>query len=487
MSEKEKELLSGENKVTSRRQKEEEKRAKRKTRDRWIKVILCVCVVLCIVLTIFESNALYRGLKAIKVNDTEYSVAEYNWLYTNNFFEIYTNLYNSYGSYVYYILDSSKSLDEQQYSEDMTWADYLKEYTDESFKTMTALYDEAKVNGYELDETYQSQIESEWTSVEASAEQYGMDTTSFLVANYGKGVNEKVYKEMYERYLYAYSYAESVRAGFEISSEDIDAYYNENKNDFDQVTYNYYFVSGTASDDQTEEDAMAEAKEKAEAILAAEDMDEFLDKEYEAEFSTVRYSGYSNVSSTYADWLFDESRVSGDKEIFESTTGYYVIKFVEKNDLHYNMVSVRHLLVVPEDTSSDESWDAALEKAKEYDVIWKGLGENEENFAYVAQTYSEDSYSASDGGLYSNIYKGQMVEEFEDWSFDPLRKPGDTEIIKTSSGYHIMYFVETGEDYYTYVVENTIRNEKYSEYADAIVANYSVKNVFGKRFVGEHI
>ncbi len=487
MSEKEKGFLTGESKAETKRKEEEERRKKRKTRDLWIKIILCVCVVLCVVLTIFESNFLYRGLKAIKVNDTEYSVAEYNWMYTNNFYEIYNNLYSTYGSYVAYILDSSKDLDEQQYSEDMTWADYLRDYTDESFKTMTALYDEAKTNGYEMDELYYTTIDTEWASVEANAEKYGMDTTSFLVANYGKGVNEKVYKEMYERYLYAYTYANSVRSGFEVSSEDIDARYNEDKNEFDKVTYNYYFVSGTATDDQSEEEAMAEAKEKAEAIIAAEDMAEFLESEYEASLNNVRYSGYSSVSSTYSDWLFDEARVSGDKDVFESSTGYYVVEFVEKCDLHYNMVSVRHILVTPEDTSSDESWDEALEKAEEYDVIWKGLGGSEEDFASVAVSYSADTGSALNGGLYENIYKGAMVEEFENWSFDPLRKAGDTEIIKTSFGYHIMYFVERGEEYYTSVIDSTIRSERYSEYVDALVADYSVETSSGNRFAGKHL
>ena len=38
-----------------------------------------------------------------------------------------------------------------------------------------------------------------------------------------------------------------------------------------------------------------------------------------------------------------------------------------------------------------------------------------------------------------------MVEEFSDWSFDPERVAGDTGIVKTTYGYHIMYFVEQTE------------------------------------------
>ena len=487
MSEKEKELLAGENQPTSRRQAEEEKRAKRKKRDFWIKIVVGLCVVLCVVLTVFESNFFYRSIKAVDVEGTEYSVAEYNWLYTNSYYEIYNSLYNTYGSYVSYIIDSSKPLSEQQYSEDQTWADYLREYTDESIKTMTALYDEAKANGYEMDESYYSRIDSEWSTIEATAKNYGTDTASFLVSSYGRGVNEKVYREMYERYLYAYSYADSVREGFEISSEDIDVRYNEDRTAFDTVSYNYYYVNGIATDDQTDEEAMAAAKEKAEEILADSNMNAYLELNYDAELSEVRYSPYANISSTYADWLFDDARAAGDKDIFEAAGGYYIIEFVEKNDLHYNVVSVRHILVQPDDTSSDESWDAALEKAEGYVETWNDLGGGEDNFSYIAMAYSSDSGSASNGGLYSNIAKGQMVQEFEDWCFDPARKEGDTDIIKTTYGYHIMYFVEEGEEYYTYVIDNTIRSERYTEYADALVEDYSVKDRSGKNFVGKHI
>ena len=41
-----------------------------------------------------------------------------------------------------------------------------------------------------------------------------------------------------------------------------------------------------------------------------------------------------------------------------------------------------------------------------------------------------------------------MVETFNDWCFDESRQPGDTGIVKTNYGYHIMYFVSQTENYY---------------------------------------
>lgn len=38
-----------------------------------------------------------------------------------------------------------------------------------------------------------------------------------------------------------------------------------------------------------------------------------------------------------------------------------------------------------------------------------------------------------------------MVNSFSAWCFDSSRKAGDTAIVKSDFGYHIMYFVGTGK------------------------------------------
>ena len=56
--------------------------------------------------------------------------------------------------------------------------------------------------------------------------------------------------------------------------------------------------------------------------------------------------------------------------------------------------------------------------------------------------------SSANGGLYTDIYPGQMVPEFNDWCFAAERQVGDHGIVKTSYGYHIMFF--SGEGDYIY-------------------------------------
>ena len=113
------------------------------------------------------------------------------------------------------------------------------------------------------------------------------------------------------------------------------------------------------------------------------------------------------------------------------------------------------------------------------------LGGSEENFAETAAKYSVDS-SAANGGLYENIFKGQMVAEFEDWCFDSARKPGDSEIIKTSYGYHIMYFSGVSEEYYSYAIGNTVKNVRLNDYINELIEGVEVSELSGNKYVGRH-
>lgn len=114
--------------------------------------------------------------------------------------------------------------------------------------------------------------------------------------------------------------------------------------------------------------------------------------------------------------------------------------------------SVRHILIAPEGgteneetgetTYSETEWAAALTEAERVLNEWKSGDATEESFGELATTYTDDTGSASTGGLYEDIAPGSnYVEEFLAWAIDMNRKTGDTDIVKTQFGYHIMYFV----------------------------------------------
>lgn len=119
------------------------------------------------------------------------------------------------------------------------------------------------------------------------------------------------------------------------------------------------------------------------------------------------------------------------------------------NGISKEAASVRHILFRPADedadgTSTEEEWAAAEAKAKEiYDKYLEDP--TEDHFAELAGEYTEDPGSKETGGLYEDVIAGQMVQEFNDWVFDEARKEGDSDIVKTDYGYHIMLFLSRSE------------------------------------------
>ncbi len=104
------------------------------------------------------------------------------------------------------------------------------------------------------------------------------------------------------------------------------------------------------------------------------------------------------------------------------------------------LVNVRHILIQPSDTSDDSAWESAEGQANTLLQQWKDGEATEDSFAELATTWTSDLGSKETGGLYENVYPGQMVAEFNDWCFDEARQVGDTAVVKTDYGYHIMYF-----------------------------------------------
>jgi parvulin-like peptidyl-prolyl isomerase len=103
------------------------------------------------------------------------------------------------------------------------------------------------------------------------------------------------------------------------------------------------------------------------------------------------------------------------------------------------------------------------EQQKEIQKIydeWLAGDKTEAHFGELANKYSHDKNGkVTDGGIYTFVKKGEMVAEFNDWCFAEGRKPGDTDLVKTQFGYHVMYFVGSEETWFTQTRSAYISNE----------------------------
>lgn len=155
---------------------------------------------------------------------------------------------------------------------------------------------------------------------------------------------------------------------------------------------------------------------------------------------------------------------------------------------------VRHILVAIEGGTTDENgtttytdaeWAACYEKAEKILEEWKSGEATEESFAALVAEYTDDEGSASTGGLYEGITAtSSYVEEFRAWAVDMSRQPGDTGIVKTQFGYHIMYFVD-GEPEWKTTATSQYMAEELDNMIKAAEEKWPTKINYNKIVLGE--
>jgi len=142
---------------------------------------------------------------------------------------------------------------------------------------------------------------------------------------------------------------------------------------------------------------------------------------------------------------------------------------------------VRHILVQFDKKTDADGKEVALtndEIAKYKEEAQKILDEYKknptvENFAELTKKYTDDVDSEgnpNNDGLYENVADdGQYVEAFTNWAVDETRKPGDTGIVQTEYGFHVMYYVEANDDAWHASVKEAIFAEKYAAVTDDVI------------------
>lgn len=467
--------------------------------------------------TIVNSGIREKNTVAFTVGDHEISNAEMNYF----FMDAVNNFYSTYGSYAsLFGLDVTKPLDEQISNEETgaTWADDFLDSAKASAQDVYALADAAAAAGFSLPEEGQDTVATAISNLELYATLYGYsDAEDYLKVVYGQGATMDSYKRYCELTTLAQAYVEAYSDSLTYSDSDLRAAEAESPESYSSYTYQTYYLAasrfltgGTTDEDgnttytQEETDAsVAAAKEAAEQLVGTEvDSVEAFDAAIaslpinaESETGSTAYTNtlYSSVSSLYADWLADASRVEGDTACFESAStttnedgeevttvsGYYVVYYVGTTDNNFPLSNIRHILVSFEGgttdettgitTYSDEEKAAAKAEAEEILAEWEAGDATEESFAELANTKSDDG-DGTTGGLYENISPdSQYVTNFKDWALAD-HQSGDTGIIETEYGYHVMYFVgETDYTYRDYMIESQLRTEDVDTWYDETV------------------
>ncbi len=474
-------------------------------------VILVIAVCVGAKQTITNSGIREKNTVALTVGDHELNSVEMNYY----FMDAVNNFYSNYGSYAaMFGLDLTKPLDEQFVDEEsgLTWADDFMASAKESAASVYAMVDAAEAAGYSLSAAEMESLENNMNSLDLYATMYGYaNADSYLKAMYGKGASRETYKAYSEKQILASSYYNHYAQTLTYEDAELRAKDAEDVKAYNAYSYNYYYLaasrfltggttdaegSTTYTDEETAA-SVAAAEEAAKALTAADITDVAaldaaiaaldVNKDTTAASTANTDTLYSSINAAYADWLADSSRKAGDVAYFasgsaDSVSGYYVVMFQGSTDNNFHLKNVRHILVTPEHVHEEgeehtETYSAeelANAKAAAEDILnqWKSGEATEESFAALANEKSADG-DGTTGGLYENVYPGQMVDAFEEWCFDDARKVGDTGIVESDYGYHSMYFPGDSDYVYRdYLIENNLRtadlNTWYAEIVGAI-------------------
>lgn len=421
---------------------------------------------------------------------------------------LFNNYYNSNRDYAAYQgFDVTKSPKEQYYDEtnNITWYDYFISLTKQYLTQLFVHCEAAKEEKLELDETDYENVNKTIDSIKTSAESKNQKLDEYITENFGEGVNEKNIKEYLEMTALASKYYEKLYNSYKYTDEDYEKYYSEHTTDYQYADFLSFTFSFSGSDESSgESSADKDLKDKAKAYAediskckTAKAFKEYIKNYYENNKALLPSSDSetSNVSvedliqeqvnaavtekyayevtSEAGKWIFDSSRKALDTHIFENDSSYTVVmvtKTAYRDETFYK--NVRHILITAE--SNDGSETKAKQKADAVYDEWKKGDATEDSFAALAEKYSEDPGSSSNGGIYENVGYGEMVTEFNDWLFDADRKTGDTGIIKTSYGYHIMYFCGNGEQVWKQSVDTVMRKNAYGEDYEKIAEKYTI-------------
>ncbi len=434
-----------------KRRIEEEKERRSWKRFKIISLLIVVVIAAAIVISLGTSA--YRKYAAInntyvRIGDHDVTRVEYDYYYYNSM----TSYLNMYGSYVSMLgLDVSLPMDQQSYmgSEDLTWKDFFDQLAVTQLQQVKALVDEAEAEGFTYDDSEDmAQFETDFA---AEAESASQSVGQFYATAYGEYATESRVRPYIRENMLATAYYDHLIEQNRPSDEEVQAYYEENKNGYDTVTYRSFYFEAETEEETTEEGTEAVTEETT------------ADSTETAAEETTIDSTETAVEETAA----ESTEAAAEETTAESTEA------------------------AAEDETTEDTTDAELEaamaelsvKAEEM-VERRRAGEDFEDLCveYASEDRKENYGGEEDGSLMEEVSYSGTPMVASDWLFDESRKEGDISIFEDTNRYYVVEFISrqndeetTNESISTLLAEQTV-----GEYIAEVGLQYEVTDVAGE-------
>lgn len=460
------------------------KKIRRQKISKAITVVVSVLIIAAIVVGIAYSTVASTGYflrNAVAMSTENYQV-------DNAMMTYYTkSIYYSMQSYFSSMIDSSKSLDSQEYG-DGTWLDYFLSQAQNEAETMLLSAEKAKEAGMTLSDDGKATIDESIETMKADAKENDVSFATYLTKVYGEGIKEKDVRRAMELSMLASEYQEKYyEDNGEYTDEEIQTYFDENKSNYIKADYLTYSFSSSETDTEA---AKAESKAFADKLAATKTPEEFkstletmltdyynstseetdeetkkteVESNVQTEMDTVESTAYypsteESEQSELTKWLFADTTVAGMTTVIAPTedddTDYAVHMMVKPQYRDETPAgTVRQIYFAGED---EETLKEARTKANAVLEQYNAGEKTEEAFIALLKENSEAANAEETEGLLENVMNdgtGSYPDSFIEWSCDAARKTGDVAVVETELGCHVMYFVSAGEPTWKLLVE----------------------------------
>ena len=480
-----------------KRKKEEEKERRSWKRFKIVSIVILAAVAVSIVFSIgtsFYNRYTVLNQTYFQVGDHDITRLEYNYYFNN----VYSNYLSMYGSYVSMMgLDTTVDLDEQTYpgNENMTWKDYFDQSAVEQIQQIKAMADEARENGFEYDSS--EDMASYETEIAAQAESASVSESEYYTLMYGDYATPSRIETFVEENLLASAYYNHLVEENQPADDEITAYYEENKNSYDTVTYrSFYFEVDTSAGEETgsEETTAAETTTAAEETTVEETT---LDTAEETAEETTAAEETEAASEETAAETAAEETTAEETTVAEETTAEETT--VEETTTGAEETTAEETTAAEAETETetaseeetgmtDEEIAAAMDELKvQADEMAARLeaGEDFEDLCveYASEDQKENYGGEEDGSLTEegSYYGAPSVAA--DWLFDESRQEGDITVLESESlnRYYVVQFISRQNDEETTneSIGNLLASQVVSEYVTEIAQEYTVTDVAG--------
>lgn len=464
-----------------------------------------------------EGNMMNPASVAATIDDNKISIGMYNL-----YFSSVVSQYEQYANYGYYNLDTTADYSSQYTTDEdgnkVSWMEYFENLTIDQIKNYSIFYNAAKKEGLTLQKSQKDTIDKQIESLKTSASEANQPLDDYIASVFGEYCTEDTVRLYMEQFYLTANYRGKYAIDNKPTDEEISKYYDEHKKDYYQINFSYLAVPYDASSDEKKAesektikkymskvtdrqsiidlvptvykdyiDADVQSAMQADSTLSKEEAVKNATETYESNVDGTIYASQAPFSDEINNWLLDEKQPTGTVKYYaneETGYAYIILKTEQPTRSEDETYAVRHILIMPktddesqtdqttgQTTYTDEQWAAAKEKANKIFEEYNNGDKTEYSFALLAEANSDDTASTSAGssdafgGLCEAVALGEMVPEFENWATDKSRKYGDTDIVKSDYGYHIMFFVYDKPSYESQLIIDA-RNAKFDSIID---------------------